>query len=889
MKFARYLKDTQTPEWQRAYIDYRGLKKLITAIKKAQGSGKLEPLEELSETHRASTHAADRPSSTSHSTPLDATSHASYGSTGRTPPLETFVPMSPPPVDLPEPALPLPSAQNGDHVRRSAASMDAGSFSNVNDAHRMRLRPNRAKTDFSDMRSGSSMASSLPDQGNVAEPSPATGSSPGGFLSHLRRRQSARTHQRTDSRATKIALPLMVILPTLSPLERQFIEKLDKELEKVENFYRAREQEAIIRASMLKEQLRELQDHRKLFHDAKAAESTWASLPGLYHVVDKLSGLSIPRSVRGLKDARDSCVKDAHFSASPSHVPRNGKERENSRSTSPHARGAGGLGAQLDPDEYKSAKRDLKKAILEFYRGLELLNNYRVLNLTGFRKALKKFEKTIRVHIQQPYMQEKVEVSALASGESIEKLLKDMEDQYAARFQRGDLKRARERLRATAKDKTHHFSTFRTGLYLGLVVPAFVDGLYKSFQPDVRASLPSWNALLYIYGTLMLPVLFSLLVGLNIWVWNRSRINYQFIFELDVRTQLDSRQYFELPAFFLVTLAYAFWLSFSLIGTSHVAPTTWPLVWVVFALVVLFNPLRIMFLDSRWWLIRKIGRLLVPGTKPVDFTDFWLGDQFCSLLFTLSNLYFFVCSYDKNWDAVWATCSQSLHWGVPVTLGILPLIIRAIQSVKRYVDSRLYTHLINCGKYCSSIVYYIFYYSWRHHGTRHDYTLVLFCFFATFATLYTCAWDLLMDWSLFKRPSQHPFLRKDLVYSSNYFVYYIAIVLNILIRFVWIVYVVDSELDIQERAFIAASFEMLRRWQWNFFRLENEHIGNTDQYRVTREVPLPYRIDSADHDTDDEGDEDDDEHFSTKSSWRRRPVQMARIISDEERQRPSES
>ena len=28
-------------------------------------------------------------------------------------------------------------------------------------------------------------------------------------------------------------------------------------------------------------------------------------------------------------------------------------------------------------------------------------------------------------------------------------------------------------------------------------------------------------------------------------------------------------------------------------------------------------------------------------------------------------------------------------------------------------------------------------------------------------------------------------------------------------------------------------------------RLENEHIGNTDQYRVTREVPLPYSFDEV--------------------------------------------
>lgn len=36
------------------------------------------------------------------------------------------------------------------------------------------------------------------------------------------------------------------------------------------------------------------------------------------------------------------------------------------------------------------------------------------------------------------------------------------------------------RLRGFAQHKTHHFSTFRTGLMLGLALPAFVDGLYLS-------------------------------------------------------------------------------------------------------------------------------------------------------------------------------------------------------------------------------------------------------------------------------------------------------------------------------------------------------------------------------------------------------------------------
>lgn len=32
-------------------------------------------------------------------------------------------------------------------------------------------------------------------------------------------------------------------------------------------------------------------------------------------------------------------------------------------------------------------------------------------------------------------------------------------------------------------------------------------------------------------------------------------------------------------------------------------------------------------------------------------------------------------------------------------------------------------------------------------------------------------------------------------------------------------------------------------------RLENEHLGNVDQYRATRDVPLPYAFDSSAQDS----------------------------------------
>ena len=51
-------------------------------------------------------------------------------------------------------------------------------------------------------------------------------------------------------------------------------------------------------------------------------------------------------------------------------------------------------------------------------------------------------------------------------------------------------------------------------------------------------------------------------------------------------------------------------------------------------------------------------------------------------------------------------------------------------------------------------------------------------------------------------------------------------------------------------------------------RLENEHLGNVDQYRVTREVPLPYSYDAPSHDSDDDEDARTHKSISSSRSWR---------------------
>ncbi|KAI0266051.1 EXS family-domain-containing protein [Gloeopeniophorella convolvens] len=630
---------------------------------------------------------------------------------------------------------------------------------------------------------------------------------------------------------------LAQLLEPMPPIQLAFFDKLASELAKIEAFFIARETEARERSRRLRAQLDELKDHRRLFYEAHPADHRPWSLPFL-----PAPGAPAAKRLR----------RALHHPRGPIHVDEDDAAGGEKDAPGAHEKRRA---PRLNPEEYQHARKRLKRAALEHYRGLEVLNNYRILNITGFRKALKKFEKLTKVPVQDVYMKEKVDPCAFASDQTVQELLKELEDQYTARFAKGDKKRALVRLRAMSSHKTHHFSSFRTGVGLGLALPAFVDGLVRSappcapFLPHAPRHPHAPGPPRILRGPSPIPIPPSA-----------------------PATQAPPRA--QIPCIALTTLCWAFWLSFARAGAPALQPWAWPALWLLLVLLLLANPFPVLSRESRYWLVRKVARLLTSGFHRVEFTDFWLGDQFCSLAFPLGNLYFVACAYAHGFHAdPYAACSAPAPWGVPFVLATLPFVARFVQSVRRWADSRLVTHLINGGKYLTGIVYYLCYYLWRHNGGERGTSFVFFCLLGTIYSSYASAWDLLMDWSLLRPRARFPFLRQELVYSSSIPLYYFAIVTNVLIRFIWVIYIPTRGPSPALRTWIAALLEMLRRCQWNVYRLENEHVGNVDQYRITREVPLPYSFDDLSRETDvGEDDEDEDARAPkiTRSASKRR-------------------
>ncbi|KAI5292902.1 hypothetical protein KEM55_007431 [Ascosphaera atra] len=145
------------------------------------------------------------------------------------------------------------------------------------------------------------------------------------------------------------------------------------------------------------------------------------------------------------------------------------------------------------------------------------------------------------------------------------------------------------------------------------------------------------------------------------------------------------------------------------------------------------------------------------------------------------------------------------------------------------------------GKYTFTLLFYMslsLYRIRRVTGLR-----ALFVVFGSIYAIYSIIWDLAMDWSLCNPYSKNKFLRDSLAFRRKW-VYYAAMVADVILRCTWIFYAIFSH-DFQHSgllSFFVSFAEVMRRGLWVIFRVENEHCTNVELFRASRDIPLPYHI-----------------------------------------------
>lgn len=652
--------------------------------------------------------------------------------------------------------------------------------------------------------------------------------------------------------------------------QEDFFSFLDRELDKIEKFYKTKEDEANERLQILRDQLHELRDRR--LEELLAAKQAKDRNQADADLLTSASGNSATangghkplfHNVKWMKPIEDVITRKPK-------IGRTTKAMEQLASPAqPRALDASHPETRSDyvrrPTDhhgisYRAARRKLKLALQEFYRSLELLKSYALLNRTAFRKINKKYDKAANARPTGRYMSEKINKAWFVQSDVIESHIVAVEDLYARYFERGNRKVAVGKLRSKSLSSGDYSgSTFRNGLLLagGLVfgIQGLTYGAEKLFHQDPTLSTKT-AYLLQIYGGYFLALLLFLLFTVNCRIWTVAKINYVFIFEYDTRHVLDWRQLAELPCLLLFLEGLFLWLNFQQAGSNSMY-IYWPVILIGLSLIILLFPAPTLYHRSREWWAYSHWRLALAGLYPVEFRDFFLGDMYCSQTFAMGNIELFFCLYAQNWTNL-PNCNSS-HSRLLGFFSTLPGIWRALQCLRRYYDTRnTFPHLVNCGKYIFTILYYMTLSLWRIHKVAE--LKAVFVTFALLNSIYTSIWDLGMDWSLGNPYARYPFLRDVLGYRRPW-VYYAAMILDPILRFSWIFYAIYSN-DVQHSAilsFLVALAEVIRRFIWVIFRVENEHCTNVGRFRASRDIPLPYSLPSSTKASDDRSRTDEDQ------------------------------
>jgi len=345
-------------------------------------------------------------------------------------------------------------------------------------------------------------------------------------------------------------------------------------------------------------------------------------------------------------------------------------------------------------------------------------------------------------------------------------------------------------------------------------------------------------------------------IGLNILGWRKYGVNHVLIFEIDPRQHLSHQHFFEISSLIctlwgISVLCYQF--GHINLFEDFIPINTNPGLLYLALILFFINPIPIFFSKARFWLLERLWRLVACGFYPVEFADFWLADQLNSLVVLFLDSEFMICFYAINGVTTRDTVElETFRCGahslsVRALLSCYPAYIRFVQCIRRYYDTKKwFPHLINAGKYSTTFIRVAFYTLYLAHreSTNIKQSVYFFLWIAScfISSCYTFSWDIKMDWGfLDENAGENKYLREEIVYQEKFF-YYFAIIENLLVRFSWVASAVVIQFFDRKTQIISSNIlillEVTRRFIWNYFRLENEHLNNCGEFRAVRDISV---------------------------------------------------
>ncbi|XP_010425110.1 PREDICTED: phosphate transporter PHO1 homolog 2 [Camelina sativa] len=517
----------------------------------------------------------------------------------------------------------------------------------------------------------------------------------------------------------------------------------------------------------------------------------------------------------------------------------------------------------------------LKFAFVEFYQKLRLLKSYSFLNVLAFSKILKKYDKITSRNASKSYMK-MVDNSYLGSSDELVKLIQRVEATFIKHFANGNRRKGMNFLRPQMKRERHRV-TFSTGFSAGCVfslIVALVTIIRTRKTSSNEAYEDYMNTLFPLYSLFGFIVLHITMYAIDIYYWKRYRVNYAFIFGYKQGTELGYRQVLFL-GFTIGTFALLCVLG-NLDMQVHSKTKNYkeltellPLFLLVALFVVLILPFHFLYRSSRFFFLTCLFHCLAAPLYKVTLPDYFLGDQLTSQVQALRSINFYICYYGwGDFTKRKSTCEASNIYSYSLYIvAVVPYLSRLLQCMRRMIEERSLDQGYNGVKYfltiiavCLRTAYSFEEKNWKDpitktilkNPTLHFKLRVLAGASSVLAAVFCTYWDFVHDWGLLNKTSKNRWLRDKLLIPQKK-VYFIAMILNVVLRFAWLQTVLNFEFKFmhkQATLAVMASLEIIRRGMWNFFRVENEHLNNVGKFRAFKSVPLPFNYDEDDEKDD---------------------------------------
>ncbi|CAN6462051.1 unnamed protein product [Victoria cruziana] len=640
---------------------------------------------------------------------------------------------------------------------------------------------------------------------------------------------------------------------------KEFFVQLDQQLNKVNQFYTAKEAEFLERGELLNKQLDILLDLKRVLHERhrkmcssksdygmSPPSSMSPSLRGADYTVvesgtegDETSGESPMVAVeRVMGPAGRAKVKPGGKGGKPNRsvgpmrieIPATTPTRALSVLTQAlwedviSTPKRDGSGEALNRKKVQCAEKMIRGAYVELYRGLGLLKTYSSLNLVAFIKILKKFDKVSSRQASASYLKA-VKRSHFLSSDKVVRLADEVECIFTRHFASNDRKRAMKFLRPQSQ-KDSHMITFLVGLFTGCFLTLFTVYAFLAHLSGMYSSSTQTDYMETVYPVFSMFALISLhvfLYGCNVCAWRSTRINYNFIFEFSPTTALKYRDVF-LICTSIMTLVIGGMVAHLILRTNGFSPQyvdAIPGILLLIFTVLLFCPLNVFYRSTRYYFLRVMRNIMCSPFYKVVMVDFFMADQLTSQVPLLRHMeftacYFLVGGFKTHHSQ---TCTNSkLYKELAYVISFMPYYWRAMQCARRWFDEGDLTHIANLGKYVSAMLAA---------GARLTFAmqptplwLALVVITSTVATIYQLYWDFVKDWGLLNPRSKNPWLRDDLILKHKS-AYFIAIGINFVLRLAWVeavMHINTGKVDHRVVDFVLASLEVIRRGHWNYYR-----------------------------------------------------------------------